>query len=70
MNADLPVSPSPFVRGFFHLRGAGWRHVYLETRPVRMSSDVFISERSGYAWEKVIVHSKDEDYVPMLVIRG
>lgn len=41
-----------------------WRHG-LSGCPV-----MFISERSGDAWEKVIVHSKDEDYVPMLVIRG
>lgn len=41
-----------------------WRH------GLSGCSVMFISERSGDAWEKVIVHSKDEDHVPMLVIRG
>jgi len=41
-----------------------WRH------GLSGSSVMFIGERSGDAWEKVIVHFRDEDHVPMLVIRG
>ena len=41
-----------------------WRH------GLSGSSVMFIGERSGDAWQEVIVHSRDEDQAPMLVIRG